>query len=170
VVALEEEFARDRILARLAPFFIGGVEGELPSGDEPLPFDEPVPARTPRSPRRSTIPPAPTLNAVDTCEPEKLPALIAAAAARLLTLPSTNGAAATTITSPTAPSEQHPLTQAETAEAYDMPLRLVRRLTRTRAVPSYLQGRNRMIQPADMDAYLRRCRERRVRVGTTLDA
>src|SRR5262245_52618796 len=48
---------------------------------------------------------------------------------------------------PAAPSEQGALTQEEAARAYSMPLRTVRRLTRLGRVPSYTQGRNRMIRP-----------------------
>jgi Helix-turn-helix domain len=65
--------------------------------------------------------------------------------------------------------EQPPLTQEEAARRYHMPLRLVRKLTRTGLVPSYPQGRNRMIRPADLDRYLARCQEQGVKVGTILD-
>jgi excisionase family DNA binding protein len=57
----------------------------------------------------------------------------------------------------------------EAAEAYRIPLRTLRRLTRTGRVPSYLLGRNRIIRPADLDRYLARCREQGVKVGTILD-
>jgi excisionase family DNA binding protein len=50
-----------------------------------------------------------------------------------------------------------------------MPLRTVRRLTRTGRVPSYLLGRNRMLRAADLDDYLARCRAQKVKVGTRLD-
>jgi excisionase family DNA binding protein len=66
-------------------------------------------------------------------------------------------------------SEQGALTQEAAAEAYCIPLRTLRRLTRTKRVPSYLLGRNRMIRPADLDRYLARCREQGVKVGTILD-
>jgi excisionase family DNA binding protein len=67
------------------------------------------------------------------------------------------------------PLEQGALTQEDAARAYRMPLRTVRRLTRTRRIPSYLLGRNRMIRAADMDRYLTRCRDQGVKVGTSLD-
>src|SRR5262249_4275774 len=66
------------------------------------------------------------------------------------------------------PSEQGALTQEAAAESYRIPLRSLRRLTRTGRVPSYQLGRNRMIRPADLDRYLARCREQGVRVGTRL--
>jgi len=65
--------------------------------------------------------------------------------------------------------EQGALTQAQAAEAYCMPVRTLRRLTRTGRVPSYRQGRNRMIRPTDLDRYLARCRAQAVKVGTLLD-
>lgn len=68
-----------------------------------------------------------------------------------------------------APSEQGALTQEEAAERYRLPLRKLRFLTRTGRVPSYSQGRNRMLRPADLDRYLGRCREQSVKVGTILD-
>jgi excisionase family DNA binding protein len=68
-----------------------------------------------------------------------------------------------------APTEQGALTQEEAANAYHIPLRTLRWLTRTRRLPSYLLGRNRMIRPADLDAYLSRCRAQGVKVGTILD-
>jgi excisionase family DNA binding protein len=67
------------------------------------------------------------------------------------------------------PPEQGALSQDEAAEAYHIPLRTLRRLTRTGRLPSYQLGRNRMIRPADLDHYLARCREQGVRVGTRLD-
>jgi len=67
------------------------------------------------------------------------------------------------------PTEQGALTQEEAAEAYSMPLRTVRRLTRAGRIPSYVLGRNRMIRAADMDRYLARCRAQGVKVGTILD-
>jgi excisionase family DNA binding protein len=70
---------------------------------------------------------------------------------------------------PAPPSEAGPLTQEEAAEHYRLPLRTVRFLTRTKRVPSYLAGRNRMIRPADIDRYLARCRAQAVKVGTILD-
>jgi len=66
-------------------------------------------------------------------------------------------------------SEQGPLTQDEAAQLYRIPLRKVRFLTRTGCVPSYQQGRNRMIRPVDLDRYLTRCRDQGVKVGTILD-
>ena len=68
-----------------------------------------------------------------------------------------------------APSEQGPLTQEEAARTYRMPLRSLRFLTRTGRVPSYQQGRNRMVRPADLESYLARCRAQGVKVGTILD-
>lgn len=65
-------------------------------------------------------------------------------------------------------SEQGALTQEAAADSYSIPLRSLRRLTRTGCVPSYQLGRNRMIRPADLDRYLARCREQGVRVGTRL--
>jgi excisionase family DNA binding protein len=67
------------------------------------------------------------------------------------------------------PPEYGALSQDEAAEAYRIPLRTLRRLTRTGRVPSYQLGRNRMIRPADLDRYLARCREQGVKVGTILD-
>jgi excisionase family DNA binding protein len=78
----------------------------------------------------------------------------------------------TTAPAPALPpaSEADPLTQEEAAIRYRLPLRTVRRLTRTRTVASYQQGRNRMVRPADLDRYLARCRDQGVPVGTRLDA
>jgi excisionase family DNA binding protein len=69
----------------------------------------------------------------------------------------------------TLPTEQGALTQEDAARAYRMPLRTVRRLTRTGRIPSYQQGRNRMVRAADLDDYLARCRAQGVKVGTRLD-
>jgi len=66
-------------------------------------------------------------------------------------------------------TEQGALTQEEAGRAYSMPLRTVRRLTRTGRIPSYVLGRNRMVQTADLDRYLARCRAQGVKVGTRLD-
>jgi excisionase family DNA binding protein len=66
-------------------------------------------------------------------------------------------------------SEQGALTQEEAAKMYSMPLRTLRSLTRTGRIPSYVLGRNRMVQPADLDRYLARCRAQGVKVGTRLD-
>jgi excisionase family DNA binding protein len=71
--------------------------------------------------------------------------------------------------SSSSPTEQGALTQEEAARAYSMPLRTVRTLTRTGRIPSYVLGRNRMVQPADLDRYLARCRAQGVKVGTRLD-
>jgi excisionase family DNA binding protein len=68
-----------------------------------------------------------------------------------------------------APSEQGAFTQEEAARAYHMPLRTVRRLTRTGRIPSYRLGRNRMLRAADLDRYLARCRAQAVKVGTIRD-
>jgi excisionase family DNA binding protein len=67
------------------------------------------------------------------------------------------------------PSEQGQLTQEEAAKAYKMPLRTVRRLTRTGRIPTTWIGRSRMVRPADFDRYLARCRAQGVKVGTLLD-
>ncbi len=67
------------------------------------------------------------------------------------------------------PSEAAPLTQEEAAERYRIPLRTMRKLTRTGRLPSYTLGRNRMVRPGDLDRYLARCRDQRVKVGTILD-
>ena len=67
------------------------------------------------------------------------------------------------------PNERGALTQEEAAKAYSMPLRTVRTLTRTGRIPSYVLGRNRMVQTADLDRYLARCRAQGVKVGTRLD-
>jgi excisionase family DNA binding protein len=111
------------------------------------------------------------LEAVDTVPVEHLPAvalhlaaLQAAVAARLAASP-----ALPRLHAEPPATEQQPMTQEETAERYRMPLRTVRRLTRTGRVPSYQLGRNRMIRPADLDAYLGRCRDQGVKVGTRLD-
>ena len=66
-------------------------------------------------------------------------------------------------------SEAAPLTQEEAAEQYRIPLRKLRFLTRTRRLPSYQQGRNRMIRPVDLDRYLAGCRAQGAKVGTILD-
>ncbi len=66
-------------------------------------------------------------------------------------------------------TEAGPLTQEEAADRYRIPLRKLRFLTRTQRVPSYLQGRNRMVRPCDLDQYLARCRAQGVKVGTILD-
>jgi excisionase family DNA binding protein len=73
------------------------------------------------------------------------------------------------IASPAPPTEAGKLTQEDAARAYAIPLRTIRRLTRTGRVASTLVGRNRMIRPADLDRYLARCREQGVKVGTLLD-
>ena len=100
-------------------------------------------------------------------EPGRLPALLgdlervkAIAWARLAAPPPS---------APPPPSEAAPLTQEEAAELYRLPLRTLRFLTRTKRVPSYQAGRNRMVRPADLDRYLARCREQGVKVGTILD-
>src|SRR5207247_148342 len=49
------------------------------------------------------------------------------------------------------PSEAAPLTQEEAAERYRIPLRTIRRLTRTDRLPSTRVGRNRMIRATDLD-------------------
>src|SRR5262249_37594461 len=73
-------------------------------------------------------------------------------------------------TAPVAPPpEQGALTQEQAAARYRIPLRTLRRLTRTGRVPSYVLGKNRMLRPADLDTYLARCRDQGVRVGTRLD-
>jgi excisionase family DNA binding protein len=69
----------------------------------------------------------------------------------------------------TAPSEQGALTQEQAAQAYCMPLRTIRKLTRTGRVPTYMVGRSRMLRAADLDRYLARCRAQGVKVGTLLD-
>lgn len=71
---------------------------------------------------------------------------------------------------PAPPPEHGALTQEDVADRYGMPLRTVRRLTRTGILPSVLVGRNRMLRTADVDTYLARCRAQHVRVGTRLDA
>jgi excisionase family DNA binding protein len=73
------------------------------------------------------------------------------------------------IATPALPTEAGALTQEEAARTYSIPLRTMRRLTRTGRVPSYFVGRNRMIRPADLDRYIARCREQGVKVGTILD-
>jgi excisionase family DNA binding protein len=67
------------------------------------------------------------------------------------------------------PTEAQPMTQEEAAEHYRIPLRSMRRLTRTKRIPSTMVGRNRMIRPRDLDEYLARCRHQGVAVGTILD-
>jgi excisionase family DNA binding protein len=67
------------------------------------------------------------------------------------------------------PTEAGALTQEQAAERYRIPLRTLRRLTRTKRLPSNQFGRNRMIRPADLDRYLARCRDQQVKVGTILD-
>jgi excisionase family DNA binding protein len=97
--------------------------------------------------------------------------LLEAATVRMwvvLMAPTTDGARAREQPATAPPSEQGQLTQEEAAKAYKMPLRTVRRLTRTRRVPSVPVGRNRMIRPADMDDYLARCRAQGVKVGAGL--
>lgn len=56
------------------------------------------------------------------------------------------------------PSEQRPLTQAEAAEHYRIPLRTVRFLTRTRRIPSTRVGRERHLDRAEIESYLAKCR------------
>jgi excisionase family DNA binding protein len=111
------------------------------------------------------------LEAVDDIPAESLPAV-------MIYFTALQGRAAARLAASPAPPrvppepqavEQHPMTQEETAERYRMPLRTIRRLTRTGRVPSYQLGRNRMIRPADLDAYLGRCRDQGVKVGTILD-
>jgi excisionase family DNA binding protein len=116
--------------------------------------------------------PLPPLEARDTVPAVMLPACVAALAA-LQARVAARLAAATPPSPPhcAAPptSEAHPMTQEEVAERYRLPLRTVRRLTRTGRVPSYTQGRNRMVRPTDLDHYLARCRTQGVKVGTILD-
>jgi excisionase family DNA binding protein len=71
---------------------------------------------------------------------------------------------------PPVASEAAPITQEEAAERYRIPLRTIRRMTRTHMITSYLQGRNRMIRPGDLEDYIARCRAQAVKVGTRLDA
>ena len=103
----------------------------------------------------------PALLAHVAAEQARLDVLKSVLAARLAVV--SNGHPA----SPT--SEAAPLTQEEAAEQYRISLRTVRRLTRTGRVPSTRVGRNRMIRPDDLDRYLARCRDQRVKVGTILD-
>jgi excisionase family DNA binding protein len=107
----------------------------------------------------------PTLHAELAALHSRLAAIEHALAARWLT----GSAALPPSCSAESPSEQGALTQEAAAEAYSIPLRSLRRLTRTGLVPSYQLGRNRMIRPADLDRYLARCREQGVKVGTVLD-
>jgi excisionase family DNA binding protein len=118
-------------------------------------------------------PALPTVEAVAQLEAEALPgfvgqlaALLAAASARMRT--STRPAAVPAMAKPA--TEQEPFTQEEAAERYRIPLRTLRRLTRARILPSTQVGRNRMIRPADLDAYLARCRDQGRPVGVRLDA
>ena len=69
---------------------------------------------------------------------------------------------------PSAPPAR-PMTQHEAAAAYAIPLRTLRRLTRVRAVPSYVLGRNRMVFAADLEAYLGRCKDTGRPVGTVFE-
>ena len=113
--------------------------------------------------RAAEVPAAhvPALLAHVAAEQARLDVLKSVLAARLAVV--SNGHPA----SPT--SEAAPLTQEEAAEQYRISLRTVRRLTRTGRVPSTRVGRNRMIRPDDLDRYLARCRDQRVKVGTILD-
>ena len=113
--------------------------------------------------RAAEVPAAhvPALLAHVAAEQARLDVLKSVLAARLAVV--SNGHPA----SPT--SEAAPLTQEEAAEQYRISIRTVRRLTRTGRVPSTRVGRNRMIRPDDLDRYLARCRDQRVKVGTILD-
>jgi excisionase family DNA binding protein len=66
-------------------------------------------------------------------------------------------------------TERRPMTQEEVAERYRLPLRTIRRLTRTKRIPSTMVGRNRMIRASDLETYLARCQKQGVAVGTMLD-
>src|SRR5262245_51372680 len=81
----------------------------------------------------------------------------------------TNGTPSSEQPATAPPSEQGQLTQEEAAKAYKMPLRTVRRLTRTGRIPTTWIGRSRMVRPADFDRYIARCRAQGVKVGTILD-
>ena len=113
--------------------------------------------------RAAEVPAAhvPALLAHVAAEQARLDVLKSVLAARLAVV--SNGHPA----SPT--SEAAPLTQEEAAEQYRIPLRKLRFLTRTRRLPSYQQGRNRMIRPVDLDRYLAGCRAQGAKVGTILD-
>jgi excisionase family DNA binding protein len=73
------------------------------------------------------------------------------------------------VATPSVPSQQGALTQADAAEAYRIPLRTLRQLTRIGRIPSYQLGKNRMVLPTDVDRYIARCRAQGVKVGTRLD-
>ena len=110
----------------------------------------------------------PPPEAVDALEADALPGFLAQLAALAL-----RGAARLAVArsdhKERTPTEQGALTQEQASEAYRIPLRTIRRLTRTKRVPSYFAGRNRMIRPADLDRYLARCRDQGVSVGALLD-
>jgi excisionase family DNA binding protein len=61
------------------------------------------------------------------------------------------------------------LTQEEAARQFRIPLRSMRRLTRTKRIPSTRIGRNRMVRIRDLEDYLSRSQRQGVVVGTMLD-
>src|SRR5439155_15968076 len=83
----------------------------------------------------------------------QLAALAMQAAARMV-----GGAAAQPPRLPLAERQQD-LTQEEAATVFNIPLRTVRFLSRTKRIASYKRGRNRMLRPADVAAYIEKCRE-----------
>ena len=83
----------------------------------------------------------------------QLAALAMQAAARMV-----GGAAAQPPRVPLAERQQD-LTQEEAATVFNIPLRTVRFLSRTKRIASYKRGRNRMLRPADVAAYIEKCRE-----------
>lgn len=60
------------------------------------------------------------------------------------------------------PSEDRHVTQVEAAERTGIPLRTVRRLTRLDKVPSIKSGKGRLVLVADLQAALKKCRDKGV--------
>src|SRR5436309_9536020 len=89
-----------------------------------------------------------------------MPALVAQLAALAMQAAGrmAGGAAAQPPRVPPAERQQD-LTQEEAATVFNIPLRTVRFLSRTKRIASYKRRRNRMLRPADVAAYIEKCRE-----------
>ncbi len=103
----------------------------------------------------------------------ELPIVLAAIASELARLAAVQGALAARLAAAPLPASDiqnsRLLTQEEASERYRIPLRLMRRITRTKRIPSTRIGRNRMVRQVDLDGYISRCQRQGVAVGTVLD-
>jgi excisionase family DNA binding protein len=99
--------------------------------------------------------------------PEHVPPLLCQLAALQSALAARLSATPPPSTASTVPEPL--LTQEEAARQFRIPLRSMRRLTRTKRIASTLIGRSRMVRVKDLEDYLSRCQRQGVVVGTMLD-